>query len=137
MPTKRSRTSRSSSKSSSKTSRQSRRKMKRSETEAICCRCESKIDKHEKALGGTYNGVVCLNHRSCMSCWFDETSIRGARMQETNKTKNIGLVDKPFKGMKPICPGCRKGLPPFELKKTVTPVQYYEKDNIIFFSDSK
>jgi hypothetical protein len=72
-----------------------------------------------------------------MSCWFDETSIRGARMQETNKTKNIGLVDKPFKGMKPICPGCRKGLPPFELKKTVTPVQYYEKDNIIFFSDSK
>jgi hypothetical protein len=125
-------------------SRQSRRKSMRrtvnrtkrtilEQAEAkVCCRCELRIKTNEKALGGSYDGVVCLKHRSCVACWFDENFIRGARKYESNKTKNIGLVDKPFKRTKPLCPGCKKGLPPFELIK-----QYYEKDNTIIITDSE
>lgn len=97
----------------------------------ICCRCELRIKADETVLGGSYNGVVCLNHRSCISCWFDKTPIRAARRHEAAKTKNIGLVDKPF--VKPLCPGCKKGLPPFEVIK---PAQFYEKDDVIHFFDS-
>lgn len=85
----------------------------------ICCRCELRIGDKEHALGGGYDGVVCLNHRSCMSCWFD-TAARGARKFEAGKTKSIGLVNKPFIGTIPLCPGCRKGLPPFFEMRTAT-----------------
>jgi hypothetical protein len=82
----------------------------------ICCRCELRIKEGEHALGGGYDGVVCLRHRSCMSCWFDETA-RGARKHETKETQFIGLVNKPFKGTTPLCPGCKKGLPAYEMIK--------------------
>ena len=97
----------------------------------ICCRCELRIKANENVLGGSYNGVVCLNHRSCMSCWFDKTPIRAARKHEAAKTKNIGLVDKPFKGTKPLCPGCKKGLPPFEMVRRPA----FEKDNVVHLID--
>jgi hypothetical protein len=105
----------------------------------ICCRCELRIGDKEHALGGGYDGVVCLNHRSCMSCWFD-TAARGARKHESAKTKPIGLVNKPFKGTVPLCPGCRKGLPPFFEMKTRTTARQYTVDddgvvNIIEDSD--
>lgn len=99
----------------------------------ICCRCELRIKENEKVLGGSYDGVVCLRHRSCMSCWFDSTPLRGARKHESGKTKNIGLVDKPFKGTKPLCPGCKKGLPPFEKPK---PVTYFEEDGVVNLIDT-
>ena len=103
-------------------------------TEAqICCRCELRIHENEKVLGGSYDGVVCLKHRSCMSCWFDKAPLRGARKHEAGKTKHIGLVDKPFKGTKPLCPGCKKQLPPFD---KVKPPTYFEKDNTIHLIDS-
>jgi len=94
----------------------------------ICCRCELRIGDKEHALGGGYDGVVCLNHRSCMSCWFD-TAARGARKHESAKTKSIGLVNKPFKGTIPLCPGCRKGLPPFFEMKTATATRQYTVDD--------
>ena len=80
----------------------------------ICCRCELRIKEGEHALGGGYDGVVCYRHRSCMSCWFEKTA-RGARKHETKDTQFIGLVNKPFKGTTPLCPGCKKGLPPYEI----------------------
>ena len=99
----------------------------------ICCRCELRIGDKEHALGGGYDGVVCLNHRSCMSCWFD-TAARGARKFEAAKTKKIGLVNKPFKGTIPLCPGCRKGLPPFEMATTR---QYtMDDDGVVNIDDS-
>lgn len=82
----------------------------------ICCRCELRIKEGEHVLGGGYDGVVCLRHRSCMSCWFDKTA-RGARKHESKYTQFIGLVNKPFKGTTPLCPGCKKGLPPYDMMK--------------------
>lgn len=110
------------------------RTLLKEEAEAqICCRCELRIKANETVLGGSYNGVVCLHHRSCMSCWFDKTPVRAARKHESGKTRNIGLVDKPFKGTKPLCPGCKKNLPPF-----IKPAsQFYEKDNVIHIIDSE
>lgn len=100
----------------------------------ICCRCELRIGDKEHALGGGYDGVVCLNHRSCMSCWFD-TAARGARKHESAKTKHIGLVNKPFQGTIPLCPGCKKGLPPFEMKTTAR--QYtVGDDGVVNIEDS-
>jgi hypothetical protein len=99
----------------------------------ICCRCELGIKENEKVLGGSYDGVVCLKHRSCMSCWFDAAPQRGARKHESGKTKTIGLVDKPFKGTKPLCPGCKKGLPPYEKAE---PLTYYEEDGVINLIDT-
>lgn len=99
----------------------------------ICCRCELRIKENEKVLGGSYDGVVCLKHRSCMSCWFDAAPQRGARKDESGSTKKIGLVDKPFKGTKPLCPGCKKGLPPYEQAK---PATYYEEDGVVNLIDT-
>ena len=104
----------------------------------ICCRCELRIGDKEHALGGGYDGVVCLNHRSCMSCWFD-TAARGARKHESGKTKPIALVNKPFKGTIPLCPGCRKGLPPFsEMKTTARTARQYtvDDDGVVNIDDS-
>ena len=99
----------------------------------ICCRCELRIGENEHALGGGYDGVVCLNHRSCMSCWFD-TAARGARKHESAKTKSIGLVNKPFKGITPLCPGCKKSLPPFAIKPK--PANFTEENGVISLDDS-
>ena len=99
----------------------------------ICCRCELKIKDDENVLGGSYDGVVCLKHRSCMSCWFDSTHLRGARKYESGKTKGVGLVDKPFKGTKPLCPGCKKSLPPYERAKSAT---YNEEDGVVNLIDT-
>jgi len=109
-----------------KTLLRNRSKMQEKDFVRICCRCELIIGVNEHALGGGYDGVVCLNHRSCMGCWFD-TVARGARKHESKKTKNIGLVNKPFKGTTPLCPGCKKGLPPFEIKSA--PTQYTVDDD--------
>ena len=100
----------------------------------ICCRCELRIGDNEHALGGGYDGVVCLSHRSCSGCWF-ETTARGARKFEAAKTKHIGLVNKPFKGTTPLCPGCRKGLPPFAIKPKPTTFRE-DSDGIISIEDS-
>jgi len=97
----------------------------------ICCRCELRITDNKHALGGGYDGIICMRHRSCSSCWFD-SSARGARKLEAAKTKRVGLVNKPFKGSTPLCPGCKKGLPPFEIKLA----NYIEKDNVIHILDS-
>tara|TARA_B110000261_G_scaffold161926_2_gene204411 strand:+ start:333 stop:1283 length:951 start_codon:yes stop_codon:yes gene_type:complete len=78
-----------------------------------CCRCEQPIKNNKDALGGRANGVICLHHRSCQSCWWGD-SITGKRNEESDKTKNIGLVDHPFHDRKPKCPGCvlrSNGLP--------------------------
>ena len=102
----------------------------------ICCRCELRIKENEHVLGGGYDGVVCLRHRSCKSCWFEGTA-RGARKHEAGKTKNIGLVNKPFKGTKPLCPGCKKGLPPYEIIPPYKPSKFTVRDDgVISLEDS-
>lgn len=112
-----------------------RLRVKEKDFAKICCRCELRIRDNEHALGGGYDGVVCLNHRSCTGCWFD-TVARGARKFEAAKTKNIALVNKPFKGSIPICPGCKKGLPPFQIKPTSTTQYTVDDDGVVNIEDS-
>lgn len=149
-----------------------RLRVKEKDFAKICCRCELRIRDNEHALGGGYDGVVCLNHRSCTGCWFD-TVARGARKLEAAKTKNIALVNKPFKPTKnlirsadshfswsmtdeeinpgpkgadlnlhqfkgsiPLCPGCKKGLPPFQINPTSTTQYTVDDDGVVNIEDS-
>ena len=82
-----------------------------------CCRCRLRIVEG-KELGGTYNGVVCKNHRSCESCWFTCEYRYGKRFLEPKKTKNKPHVKSPRKlsftrnGEKAIqCFGCYYRVP--------------------------
>jgi len=84
-------------------------------TEHICCRCELTLLPNEKMCGGGYGGVVCKTHRSCISCWFDETPILGKRNEEHDETKNVSLVNKPFHKRVVKCPGCFNHLKPYIL----------------------
>lgn len=102
--------------------------------EKICCRCELRFKENEHVMGGMYNGVVCLDHRCCSGCWF-EKSARGARVFESTKTKSIAMVDKPFKGTIPLCPGCKKGLPPYEIKPKPTSFTVAD-DGVVYIDDS-
>ena len=74
----------------------------------ICARCLSNFSEKD-ALGGRYGGVVCLNHRICPDCWWnnDERSInKGQRKNENKTTKNIAIVNNPRKNYKIKCYGC-------------------------------
>jgi len=86
----------------------------------LCCRCRQQIHVGETALGGIYNGVVCMYHRSCEKCWWGPSVGNepnylpsnfildyGARQHEDEQSKNIALVNHPRKGMEgPQCFGC-------------------------------
>ena len=79
----------------------------------ICSRCLSNLNL-DNALGGSYGGVVCLNHRICPDCWWniDEISInKGARKNENKSTKNIAIVNNPRKDYKVRCYGCLYNAP--------------------------
>ena len=84
-------------------------------TKQICCRCELALSPPEHLFGGSYGGVVCRNHRSCISCWFDEAPGLGKRAEESDETKKICFVDKPFHARDVKCPGCFNQLPPYVL----------------------
>lgn len=82
-----------------------------------CARCQRKFVEGDDILGGLYDGVICSNHRSCISCWFEKKA-KGKRAFESKKTRNIPLVDNPFSKRRPVCPGCFNHLPPFQIKET-------------------
>lgn len=90
---------------------------------SVCARCQRKLEDDAKCLGGTHNGVVCINHRSCLSCWF-ESEAKGKRNHESKLTKNIPLVDKPFNNRKPKCPGCFNKVPPFKIPPDVGTINH-------------
>jgi hypothetical protein len=50
-----------------------------------------------------------LHHRCCIDCWFEKND-KGQRKYESDITKNIPLVENPFKNNDPKCIGCWKGL---------------------------
>lgn len=75
-----------------------------------CCRCLNKINQNE-SLGGTYGGVVCIHHRVCPSCWWEETP-QGVREKENLNSRFIPLVDKPRQNKEIECFGCL-----YQLKK--------------------
>lgn len=87
----------------------------------VCCRCNELILNNP--LGGKYNGIVCLGHRSCVDCWF-ETTYKGKRSSESPTTKQIPLVDKPFKQ----CIGCINNAP---FVSTYKPINLKINENII------
>ena len=93
-----------------------------------CARCETLFEPDEKPLGGGFDGVICYKHRSCKYCWFGpdldtnwglDAPKKGERNKETKLTKNIPLVDDPFRKRTPHCPGCYKNLPPFNYTETI------------------
>ena len=69
-----------------------------------CCRCLNQLNQNE-ALGGTYNGVVCIYHRVCPSCWWEDTP-QGFRKKENLNSRFIPLVDKPRQNEEIQCFGC-------------------------------
>ena len=84
----------------------------------VCCRCE--LNLTQNALGGIYDGVICVKHRSCTSCWFNtysesnENEIVGQRNSETVETKYLPLVGYDKKPpLFEVCPGCSKNIPPY------------------------
>ena len=64
----------------------------------ICSRCE--LPLLTNPLGGRFNGVICLHHRCCIDCWFEKND-KGQRKYESDITKNIPLVENPFKNNDP------------------------------------
>ena len=93
-----------------------------------CARCETLFEADEKPFGGGFDGVICYKHRSCKYCWFGpeldtgwglDAPKKGERNKETKLTKNIPLVDDPFRKRTPHCPGCYKNLPPFNYTETI------------------
>ena len=80
----------------------------------ICARCEAPL--LHNALGGYYDGIICLQHRCCVDCWF-ETNPTGKRVYEKEETRYTPLVENPFKGRTTKCIGCLKKLPFYEKRK--------------------
>ena len=79
----------------------------------ICSRCLLILDEKD-ALGGSYGGVVCIKHRICSSCWWENDIIsieKGKRKNEPISTRNIPLVKDPRKFMKIKCFGCLYNTP--------------------------
>ena len=100
----------------------------KSMTNQICCRCELTLLPNERMCGGGYGGVVCKNHRSCLSCWFEEVPM-GKRKEEPEDTKNVCFVNKPFHARGVKCPGCFNKLLPYVLMNM--PSMKIDDDGII------
>lgn len=73
-----------------------------------CCRCLVSLDESD-GLGGSYGGIVCLNHRVCPDCWWKSDTIsvnKGRRGTEVAPTRGIALVHNPRKNATIKCYGC-------------------------------
>jgi hypothetical protein len=80
-----------------------------------CCRCLTNLIE-PLALGGYYDGVVCINHRVCEDCWWNSDSLsnkKGRRRIENFQTQNIALVNNPRKNEEIKCYGCIYSLPSY------------------------
>lgn len=93
----------------------------------ICSRCE--LPLLTNPLGGRFNGVICLHHRCCIDCWFEKND-KGQRKYESDITKNIPLVENPFKNNDPKCIGCWKGL-----KNYINDIENISKHEIIIIDN--
>ena len=71
-----------------------------------CARCRLPI-LEGKELGGTYDGVICKNHRSCEKCWFGKDYHYGRRASEVFHSRSKPLTEKPLFD----CFGCHFGAP--------------------------
>lgn len=79
----------------------------------ICARCLTNLNSSD-ALGGSYGGVVCINHRICPDCWWNNDAFsikKGRRKNELHLTRSIPLVSNPRKNMKIKCYGCLYKIP--------------------------
>ena len=87
----------------------------------ICARCQTNLDPNE-ALGGKYGGVVCINHRICPDCWWNNDIIsinKGNRKYELSITKSIPLVKNPRQKMEIKCYGCYYKLNTYNSSKII------------------
>ena len=64
-----------------------------------CCRCRM-LTHPSTELGGIYGGVICVNHRSCLKCWFNAESQYGQRKKEPKLYRKIPLVNCPRRKLK-------------------------------------
>jgi hypothetical protein len=102
----------------------------------VCCRCELNLSDEQHVLGGLYNGVVCVKHRSCTSCWFtkftesNDKQLPGKRSLEVKETKLLPLVDsdKLLKNLFNNCLGCKKKIPPYNDPNYVIDLSEYDSD---------
>ena len=79
----------------------------------ICARCLTNLNSND-ALGGSYGGVVCINHRICTDCWWNSDTLsikKGNRNKESRLTRSIPLVSNPRQNMKIKCYGCLYNVP--------------------------